>query len=97
MLSEELTAADDLTPEGQFPKYGDFLEVETTTGGSDPAWNRTRYIECPEALAEWLVENIEDAKELGFRIVSVKKVDGRWQYDVDVLDADEAPADSADE
>jgi hypothetical protein len=71
LLSDELVASDELTPEGEFPQFGDFLHVGTQTG--------TQYIECPRALAEWLVDT-EIAVGDGFRIRTVRKVDGEWEY-----------------
>lgn len=79
--TDELVPADDLTPDGDFPEYGDFLEVSTTRG--------RRYIECPQALAEWLVDHDLKPGEDWFRIVAVRKVDGQWVYDVEWLSEDE--------
>lgn len=81
--STELTDANDVTPEGDFPEYGDFLEVTGTSG--------EQFIECPAALARWLVDNGIEAGD-GFRIVSVQKVDGEWEYDCDELNDDELAA-----
>jgi len=71
LLTDELVPADELTPESEFPQYGDFLHVGTESG--------TQWIECPRALAAWIVEaglSIGD----GFRIRTVRKVDGEWEY-----------------
>jgi hypothetical protein len=84
----ELVAADDLTPEGDFPEYGEFLEVEVTGGGENPRITGTEFVECPSALARWVVENGEPGG--WFRIRSVRKVDGAWQYDVETADPDVA-------
>lgn len=92
LLNDELVPADELTAEGEFPEYGDFLKVETTTGGAEPSWNREEYIECPQALAQWLVEHQEIASKKGFRIRTVQKVDGAWQYECEVLSNEDAAA-----
>jgi hypothetical protein len=44
------------------------------------------FIECPQALAAWLVEH-EIADGDWFRITSVQKVDRRWQYSVEIAEA----------
>jgi len=81
----DLVPADDLTPEGEFPEYGDFLQVETPRGaGTDePSFGATEYIEVPGALAGWLVENAEPGS--AFRIRQVMKVDGEWDYDIELV------------
>jgi hypothetical protein len=81
ILSDELVPADRLSPEGEFPKYGDFLHVMTTGGEG--------YIECPQALAAWLVE--QDASiHFGFRIRTVTKdSNGEWVYDCEELTPEE--------
>jgi len=71
LLTDELIAADELTPEGEFPQYGDFLHVGTTAG--------TQYIECPRGLAEFIGDNELQIGD-GFRIRTVSKVDGAWVY-----------------
>jgi len=76
LLTDELVSADDLTPEGEFPQYGDFLHVATTAG--------SQYIECPRALAAWLIDNELDV-DSGFRIRTVRKVDGEWKYQCERL------------
>jgi hypothetical protein len=79
-VTDELVSADALTGEEQFPQYGDFLEV------GRPSSDSTVFIECPQALAAWLIENdVEDGD--WFRITSVQKVDRRWQYSVEVAEA----------
>jgi len=71
LLTDELVSADELTPEGEFPQYGDFLHVGTESG--------TQWIECPRALAAWIVETGLSIGD-GFRIRTVRKVDGEWEY-----------------
>jgi len=86
LTTTDLVPADEITPEGDFPQYGDFLRVEVTSGGTDPEWSGTEYIECPAALARWLVENVEVGES--FRIRSVQKVDGEWRYDCEAVVGD---------
>jgi len=71
LLTDELVPADELTPDGEFPQYGDFLHVGTETG--------TQWIECPRALAAWIVDAGLSVGD-GFRIRTVSKVDGEWEY-----------------
>lgn len=81
ILSDELVPADRLSPEGEFPKYGDFLHIMTSSGEG--------YIECPQALAAWLVEH-DASPHFGFRIRTVSKnSDGEWDYSCEELTADE--------
>lgn len=80
----DLVSADDLTAEGEFPQYGEFLEVQVTHGGPDPTVNGSEYIECPGALAKWLVEEAEPGD--WFHIQTVQKVDGEWQYELEIAD-----------
>lgn len=85
LLTEELTEADELTDEGEFPEYGDFLQVaKAKQSGDGIEEGPERYIECPAALARWLVEA---GVEVGqpFRVVSNRKVDGEWEYDCEEL------------
>jgi hypothetical protein len=71
LLTDELVPADELTPDGEFPQYGDFLHVGTETG--------TQWIECPRSLAAWIVDADLSVGD-GFRIRTVSKVDGEWEY-----------------
>lgn len=79
---DELTAADELSPEDEFPKYGDFINCKTTTGGANPSWNEPVYVECPGALAKIIV-NMEISVGDSFRIQSTRKnATGEWEYSV---------------
>ena len=81
LKSTELVEADQLTPEGKFPEYGEFLEVVRPRGaGEDATWREDlHYVECPQGLAAWLVDN-EIGEGDAFRIRTVQKVDGNWEY-----------------
>jgi hypothetical protein len=82
LQSLEYWDANEITDEGEFPKYGDFLKCRTTTGGADPEWNVEVFVECPLGLeAELLELGIEDGD--CFRIQQVSKTtDGEWSYQV---------------
>lgn len=86
LLDDELTAADELTPEDQFPQFGDFASVakaRAVDDGHEPS-DQEQWIECPQDLARWLVD--QDATEgFAFRVKQVTKVDGEWQYDCETL------------
>lgn len=84
----ELEPADDLSPEGEFPQFGDFLWVKTTTKGDleEASFEKGQYIEVPQDLARWLVENVEQGDV--FRVLSVQKVDGEWRYDCELVDVE---------
>jgi len=82
LQSLEYWAADEISDEGEFPKYGDFLKCRTTTGGADPEWDVEVFVSCPLGLEEELLEmEVEDGDT--FRIQQVSKnADGEWQYHV---------------
>lgn len=85
LLTDELVGADELTGDDEFPKYGDFLKVGRLRSGDEgPEVAGERFIECPTALAKWLVENVDLDDD--FRIQSVRKVDGEWQYNAEIID-----------
>jgi hypothetical protein len=77
LADDELVAADELTDEGEFPKYGDYLPVYV----SDDDDAEPLYIECPQGLASALLEAGIEVGEW-FRIGEARKVDGAWQVDV---------------
>lgn len=71
----ELKPADELTDEDEFPEYGDFLPVG---GGDFPEM----WIECPQSLAQGLVElDLEPGDE--FRITEAVKRNGTWDVTVE--------------
>jgi len=80
--SDELVDCDEITDEGQFPEYGDFIEVTQASGGANPGWGETAYVSCPGDLAK----KITDMEiEIGdcFRIQgSRKQANGNWTYSV---------------
>lgn len=78
----ELVAADDVSEPGEFPAFGDFLEVERFDSGA------SLLVECPAGLARWLVNDLDVSIGDAFRIRSVRKVDGEWQYDCEPIDED---------
>jgi len=82
--SLELSGADELTDEGDFPQYGDFLHCHRA--GTD----KTVWVECPAALARFLVNDIDVEVGDVFRIRSVTKVDGEWRYEAEPVDVERA-------
>lgn len=81
--SDELEDCDDITPEGEFPQYGDFLKAVEAQGGANPSWANERcFVSCPGDLAKKIVEiGIEQGDV--FRIESARKgADGNWVYSV---------------
>lgn len=78
--SEELAHADDLTDEDEFPEFGWFMPVTGTSG--------REFVECPQDLDSKLLHlGIEPGD--GFRIRSVRKVEGSWRYELEELTEDE--------
>lgn len=89
LADDELVEADEITEEGQFPKFGDFLPVKAlrqTENGVET--NGEMYIECPQALAQWLVENEIEIGE-DFRVISNRKVDRNWEYTCERIEAED--------
>jgi hypothetical protein len=83
LQSDELTGADEISDEGEFPKFGDFLDVEVTHGGANPSFDDEAWVECPGSLAKIIVELGLDVGDC-FRIQSARKnPSGEWEYSVD--------------
>lgn len=81
--TEELTAADEISEEDEFPQYGDFLDCLTSTGGPNPEFNVEVWVECPSQLAQQLVSLEIEAGEC-FRIQSARKNGaGEWTYSIE--------------
>jgi len=80
----ELSAADELTAEGEFPKYGDYLKTHRVNGSGSPT-EEVNWVECPAGLAARLAEYDGDLDDSPlFHVKSVRKVDGEWQYEVEM-------------
>jgi len=81
----DLVAADELTAEDEFPKYGDFLEVEERSpyDGTDRG---TTHVEVPQSLAAWLVDAIAEPESDWWQVVESRKVDGEWQFSVEFVE-----------
>lgn len=80
----ELVGANDITDEGEFPEFGDFLECDerSPVDGTDRG---TVYIEVPQKLAQWLVEHVEPGD--WFTVNAAEKDEnGTWQVDCETVD-----------
>lgn len=75
--STELTPADEISEEDEFPQFGDFLETSLSEDGEGPPM----YVECPQDVARQLVE-FDIGEGDWFRIGEAVKVDGEWSVDV---------------
>lgn len=81
--SDELVDCDDITPDGEFPQYGDFLEVTQATGGATKGWGEIAYVSCPGNLAKQLVDMSLIEEGATFRIQGARKTaSGNWTYSV---------------
>lgn len=83
-LGMELYDCDDLTPEGQFPEFGEFLRVAPLVE-DEVEEDDERYWSTPKALAEVVVEQAEEHEvEPTGLVVSVDSVHktpaGEWRY-----------------
>lgn len=81
----ELVKADEVTAEGEFPKYGDFLPVDEYSPYDGTPRGET-YIEVPQALAQLLIER-EFTDGTRWKVVQSRKVDGEWQFDVEEVES----------
>jgi len=82
----DVTEADDLSPEGEFPQYGRFLQV-TEFSNIDGAERGETHIELPRHLAQWLVENADLGDR--FEVMACEKRDGEWFFDVELVDTED--------
>lgn len=89
----ELVGASELTPEDDFPKFGDFLEVSERSP-IDKTPRGTVYVEIPGGLARWLVENVETGDWWAVR-GSEKGEDGTWRFDCEVIPEDQESLENA--
>jgi len=83
LASLEVVDADEIGTD-EFPKYGDFIECQTSNGGADPSWDETVYVELPGDLAKKLTENGVEPDD-AFRILSQQKdhSSGEWSFEID--------------
>jgi hypothetical protein len=96
IASTELLGADEVTPEDQFPEFGEFLEMRQPDG-------ETVYWECATSLADVVVDAVEESPDgsvlPGTRVdvdMTSKAPSGEWRYVID-LDPSETLQDSSEE
>jgi hypothetical protein len=86
IVTDELVEADELTPEGEFPQYGDFLKVHEYSPVDDTDRGET-HIEVPRDLAQWIVEKLMPSSDLDkFRVVSHQKIDGEHRFECETVE-----------
>lgn len=77
--SPAMYAPDEISPEGEYPELGDWLETEDG------------FLECPRALAAELVEAV-DYNDVSFpavvKVTSAELVDGEWRVETAIEEAD---------
>lgn len=75
----QLVEAEELSPEGEFPKYGEFLEVVRLTRTGEPR-GPSEYLECTQDLARKLIDLSLGAGDK-FTVKSTSKDNrGRWSW-----------------
>lgn len=88
---DEVSQADDITPEGQFPEYGQFIEVHRYNGGGYD--DEAVWWELPSGLAALIEIELEEAggyEEVEPEQVTVdidfagKSDSGEWKFSGDV-------------
>lgn len=72
LVSTELVPADEISDEGEFPQYGDFVRCEIPDSEAEVL------VEVPQNLARQLVDMGIGAGD-EFRVEGAAKVDGEWQ------------------
>jgi len=88
IVTDELIEADELTPEGEFPQYGDFLKVQEYSPVDNTERGET-HIEVPRDLARWLVEELLPSSSTDkFRVISHQKIDGEHQFDCEAVEGE---------
>lgn len=79
ILEFDTVDADEVSPEDEFPEFGDWMPVEDEDG------NET-YVEMPQGLARLLLDADAEAGDT-FEVLSVSKgVDGRWRFEGGLVD-----------
>ena len=81
----DTTDADDISPEGEFPQFGDFLTVVALD--SNAAALGPRWLECPGGLARALVDRDLVSEGAQFEVVDASKDEsGAWTFDIERYD-----------
>lgn len=83
--SLDLTPAEDIGPEDQFPQYGDFLSVTALTRQGNE--NGEQWLECPAGLAAALLELDPGVGDTVVVTEASKTDDGEWTFTVESGDA----------
>lgn len=82
--SVDLAEADDLTEDGEFPQHGRFLAVTRLNQHGEPRNGTGReFLECPQALAAYLVDEGVSEGDTFTVSRSFKTDGGRWDFVVD--------------
>jgi hypothetical protein len=85
LLDTDTTDADDISPEGEFPQFGDFLDVLALDGNA--AALGPRWLECPGGLARALVDGDLVSDDAQFQVVDASKDEsGAWTFDIEGFD-----------
>lgn len=85
IATSDLVDCDDLTPEGQFPEHGEFLEMRRVDDGETVYW------ECSQALAEVVVDAVDESEGEhalpGTEIdidMAAKASGGEWRFGLEI-------------
>lgn len=78
--------ADDVSPDGEFPQYGEFLRCDefSPTDGTERG---ETYVECPAALARWLVDEADVGDR--WQVTEAEKIDDEWQITAEIVRTDD--------
>lgn len=92
VAASTLTPADELTDEDEFPHHGQFLKMHPEDPASEDGWDTDspEFWECPAALSQLIVEELDDDEEpIGLGVQITRAWGGgeeAWQIDGTVFD-----------
>jgi len=78
VVNPALYAPEEVSPEGEYPELGDWLETEDG------------YLECPGALARDILEVVDQedyAFPLEISILAAEVVDRQWEIETEIVEA----------
>lgn len=81
LQTTELTDADDIGGDDDFPQFGEFLDVTAVDADHDDLG--PRWVECPADLARELVEAEVGAGDVFTVTDAGKTEDGAWTFEVE--------------
>ena len=83
LRDDQLTSHENIRPNDDFPKYGEFLEtVQVRAANGSWTDDKSTWLECPARLAGILVEKSVNAGDVFAVSEPTKGPGGNWQFTV---------------